>query len=370
METNDFNSLLKSMKDNFIANMTKQNQKVTDLNEGSIIMTMFESMCNVLEQAYIDTRLGFQSNLNSIATSVFDFQKKEGQVATVQVKFARAVALATPSVIDAGTIVSDGTHNFMTSATATIPANSLESNLVGAQAEGIGTAYNVPAAAINVIVSAVSSEVISVTNPNKADGGADDETDAEMLARFKTYINGLQGTNLYGMEAGLLSNPKIRSVSIVEHPSAPEGLNATVYIDDGAGTGALTPELKNEVSDLINGDGTSVKPGLRAAGIKIDIQPCTPVPIAVTANITLYRVEQAYADAMLKETIEKTINGLKVNEDVIFADVMTALKQTGSYVKNIKNLALNGNENSDVTINDNQIARLSSAVFTYTYWGE
>lgn len=368
METNDFKSLLASMKNLFISNMTRQDQKVTDLNEGSIIMTEFESVANILEQAYIDTRVGFQTNLNSIATSLFDFKRKEGQAATVQVKFSRAVAVNTPVTIIAGTIVSDGTHNFTTSQTATIPANALESNLVNAQAESIGTAYNVQAETINEIVSVVSSEVIGVVNPLAAKGGADQETEADMLARFKVFVNGLQGTNKYGLEAGLLSNPKIRSVSVVEHPEALQGYHATVYIDDG--TGNMSPELKEEIETMINGDGTSVTPGLRATGINMDVQSCTPVPVSVSARITLYRVEDAYAAAALQDTLEQAINGLKVGEDVIFADIMTALKQTGSFIQNVKNLALNAQENVDITISANQIARLGTVSFTYVHAGD
>lgn len=368
METNDYKSLLASMKNLFISNMTRQSQKVTDLNEGSMIMTMFESVCNILEQAYIDTRVGFQTNLNAIATSVFDFKRKEGQAATVQVKFSRGVALPTAVTIISGTIISDGNHNFTTSATATIPANALESNLVNAQASGIGTAYNVPAEAINTIVSVVSSEVIGVTNPLAANGGADQETEADMLARFKVFINGLQGTNKYGLEAGLLANPKIRSVSVVEHPEAAQGYHATVYIDDG--TGSMSPDLKEEVETSINGDGTSETPGLRATGINIDVQSCTPKTIKVSATITLYRVEDAYAAAALQNTLEQAINGLKIGEDVIFADVMTAIKQTGSFIQNVKNLAFDDQENVDIQINENQIARLGTVDFTYTHAGE
>ena len=368
METNDFKSLLASMKNLFIANMTRQDQKVTDLNEGSIIMTEFESVANILEQAYIDTRLGFQNNLNSIATSVFDFKRKEGQFATVQVKFSRAVAMPNTETIIAGTIVSDGTHNFTTSQTATIPANELDSNLVNAQAAAIGTTYNVPKETINNIVSVVPSEVIGVTNPNAAVGGADQETEADMLARFKVLINGLQGTNKYGLEAGLLSNPKIRSVSVVEHPEAEHGYHATVYIDDG--TGSMSPELKDEVLTLINGDETSTTPGLRATGINMDVQSCTRVSVDVSAKITLYRVEDAYAAAALQNSLEQAINGLKIGEDVIFANIMTAIKQTGSFIQNVKNLALNSQENIDININENQIARLGAITFTYVHAGD
>ena len=95
METNDYKTLLNVLKTRFIANLQGTQQEVTDLNEGSNVMTIFESIASILEQAYIDTRLGFQSNLNAIATSIFEFSKKEGQAATVNVVFSRAVPLPT-----------------------------------------------------------------------------------------------------------------------------------------------------------------------------------------------------------------------------------------------------------------------------------
>lgn len=361
METNDYTSLINNMKNNFVAN-----SNVSDVNEGSMVKTIFESVANVLEDAYIDTRLGFQQNLTQIATSVFNFKKKLGQAANVEVYFSRASVSDMDVTIPSNTIVSDGTYRFFTSEIAIIPAGELNSNTVSAQAESYGVDYNVSSNTITSIESNVVSSVVAVTNPKKATGGANEESETEMIARFKEYINGLQGTNKYGIKAGLLANPKVRSVSVVENEFEETGADATIYIDDG--TGNLTEELKNELLDLINGTGVSVNPGLRACGINVAIEPCTQVEIDVTARITLYRVEESYADAALKETIEKTINDLLIDEDVIFADVITALKNTGSYVKNIKNLSLNSIENSDVTINEHQIARLGQVSFTYDYW--
>lgn len=363
METNDYATLITNMKNNFISNIQKQTKKVTDMNEGSIIMTIFEVIANIIEECYIDTRLGYQNNLANLATSIFSFERKQGAAANVGVKFSRAVALDSQVVIPAGIVVSDGTHRFMTAESVVIPANELDSPVVKAQSSGIGTDYNVPKNAITVIESYISSEVVKVTNPEQATGGADTESDADMLSRFKSFINGLQGTNKYGIESGILANPKVRSVSVVENDSNNQAYDVVAYVDDG--TGSMTPELKTELLDLINGTEISTNPGLRAAGIRVDVQPCTPVPVSVSAEITLYRVDENYADAALKDTITKTINGLKVHESVLFADVLTALKQTGTYVKNIKNLTLNNVGNEDIEINVNQIARLDEVNFTY-----
>jgi hypothetical protein len=69
-----------------------------------------------------------------------------------------------------------------------------------------------------------------------------------MLRRFKYYINGLQGSNRYGIMAGVLGVEGVRSVSIDEHfPPKSNIYNFTVYVDDG--TGSLTENLKNTVTE-------------------------------------------------------------------------------------------------------------------------
>ena len=361
METNDYNTLVENMKNNFIVN-----SKVSDLNEGSMVKTTFESVANVLEEAYIDTRLGFQQNLTQIATSIFNFKKKNGKAANVEVYFSRATPSSDEVIIPSNTIISDGTFRFFTSEVARIQPNEINSNTVFAQAEDIGTEYNVSSGTINTIEYSIPSSVVAVTNSKKAIGGADEESDTEMQVRFKNYINGLQGTNKYGIMAGLLANPKVRSISVVEDAVEETGADAIIYIDDG--TGNLSEDLKSELLDIVNGTEDSTNPGLRAGGVLIDLEPCTQVAIDVEAKITLYRAEENFADAALKETVEKTINSLLINEDVIYADIITALKNTGSYVKNIKNLTLNSITNTDVTINEHQIARLGNVNFTYDYW--
>ena len=89
MDTKTYNQLLSEMKENAIAG----NSGLTDFNEGSIVMTIFESIARPLEQAYIDTRNGYNNNLRAIPYSVFDFKQKSGQKASVDVKFTRNSAL-------------------------------------------------------------------------------------------------------------------------------------------------------------------------------------------------------------------------------------------------------------------------------------
>ena len=138
MESRNYAELLTEMKQSMIAG----NSQITDFNEGSNIMTIFESVARPIEQGYIDTRNGYNNNLRAIPYAVFDFKKKEGVKATVDVKFTRNAATDMESTIPANTRVSDGAgHVFITSSVAVIAAEATVSNEVGAIAENVGLEY-------------------------------------------------------------------------------------------------------------------------------------------------------------------------------------------------------------------------------------
>jgi uncharacterized phage protein gp47/JayE len=311
-----------------------------------------------MEQAYIDTRNGYTNNLRAIPYSVFDFKQKSGQKATVDVKFTRNAALSTVSNIPSGTRVSNGSLVFITTANATIGVGATVSDAVGAIAEEVGLEYNVKEGTITTIESNLSAEIVSVTNPGQAVGGTDAETQTQMLRRFKYFINGLQGSNRYGIMAGVLAVEGVRSVSIEEHfASLKSGIyNFTVYVDDG--TGSLTQDLANEITDLINGNDTEEKPGLRAAGTMVEVSAATVYSINIEVTATIYRVDEARVENDITVKLQEYINGLGIHENVVLSSIIVLLKQiTG--VTDISGLTINGSSDN-VPIAVNQIARFGS----------
>ena len=357
MNTKTYFEIVKEMKESAIAAISG----ITDFNAGSNIMTIFEAVARPMEQAYIDTRNGYANNLRAIPYSVFDFQQKPGQKASVGVKFTRNAAMLSVSTIPQGTRVSDGNLIFITTETGTIASGQTESDLVEASAENIGYEYNVSAGTITTIESSLSAEIVSVTNPSKATGGTDVETQTQMLKRFKYMINGLQGSNYYGISAGVLSLEGVRSVSIEEHfPLKNSIYNFTVYVDDG--TGRLTDDLKLQVLDIINGNNTAENPGLRAAGVNFDVQPATIVPVEIVMTVTTYRVEDARVENDITTRLTEYINGLGIHENVVLSSIIVLLKQI-SGITDISDLTLNG-ATDNINIGINQIARFDSVSIT------
>ena len=237
---------------------------------------------------------------------------------------------------------------------------SVESNLVGAIAENVGLEYNVKENTITTIESNLSAEIVGVNNPSQAVGGTDAETQTQMLRRFKYYINGLQGSNKYGIMAGVLGVEGVRSVGIEEHFPLKDIYNFTVYVDDG--TGQLSPALKNEIEDLINGTDTEENPGLRAAGINCDVTAATIVPITIELTATIYRVEEARIQNDITVKLQEYINGLGIHENVVLSSIIVLLKQIPG-ITDISGLTINGSTDN-IIISEKQIARFYSAEIT------
>lgn len=357
MDSRSYSELLTEMKESMIAG----GSEITDFNEGSIIMTLFESVARPIEKGYIDTRNGYSNNLRAIPYSVFDFKRKEGQKATVDVKFTRNKATELTSVVPANTRISDGAgHVFTTTSAATIPGDETESNLVGAIADGVGLEYNVAENTLTTIESSVSNEIVAVTNPAHANGGMDEETDTQMLRRFKLYINGLQGSNKYGIMAGVLGLQEVRSVGIEEY-FPPDGIfNFRVYVDDG--TGGLTTELQNKITDLINGTDTETNPGLRAAGVNVDVQAAVPVAVTITLTATIYRVEEARVRNDIVTKLQEYVDGLGIHANVVLSSIIVLMKQIAG-VTDVSGVLLN-NTSDNIIIGNNQIARFLTANVT------
>lgn len=341
-----------------VACMVANQDKITDFNQGSVSASFLESFARVVERLYLDTKTGYTNNLKAAAYTIFNFKRKAGDKASAKVVFSRSAVKDYISTIPIGTKVSSGNFVFITSEPGTIASGEVNSNQVSVQAEKIGIDYNVAANTINSIDTILTSDVVIVNNPLKASGGTDEETETAMLSRFKKYINGLQGTNNYGLLSAVLGLEGVRSAAIDEHfPPMNNIYNMTVYIDDG--TGGLTPELKDQIETVINGDDTGLNPGKRAGGINCRVLAATPVTINITGSCTIYRTEHAKAEYEINKAIEEEINSLGVNEDFVLTSLILRLRRI-SYIKDVV-IDLPA---TNITINKNQIARFGTASIT------
>ena len=114
----------------------------------------------------------------------FGLARTEGQKAEVTIRFEGLYADKSVSVPAGTRVYTEDGLCFITTEDA---AWSNGTGTAAAQAEANGIAYNVSAGSITVMGRNVAG-IVSVTNPEAAYGGTDEETDAALLARYKEYL--------------------------------------------------------------------------------------------------------------------------------------------------------------------------------------
>lgn len=342
------------IKTDLINDFVTNQKKITDFNSGSVISAMFDSIAREEEKKYIATKLGFIQNLKAIPYSLFDFQKKEGTYATGTVIFSRASAKEYKTVIPVGTVVAGGGKNYITTAVGSIEPNQVNSNSIIVKSEETGSDNNIETNVINEIVSVLSSDVVSVRNNSKIGGGCDEETETEMLKRFKDYLAGLQGTSGYGLKSAAENVEGVRSVNIVEDFSSGAIYRVIVYAEDGSGH--LETAIKKEIEDVIEGDGTSTNPGKRAPGINVLVSAPEIVSAEFDVTVTTHRADPEVAKVEIKNAIMDYVNGLGIGENVVLTSVMLKIRSL-SYVTDV---VINSPE-TNILVAGNQIAWFTSA---------
>jgi uncharacterized phage protein gp47/JayE len=350
-----FNTIVSDM----VAYITLHSSKITDFSPGSIMRSMLEGVGIALEDFYFATYVGFKNYLQNIQKYVFDFPRKEGQKATVNVVFSRTDT-SSSATIPAGTEVQTATGlKFYTTTLVTINVGVTDSVATEVEAEIVGKDYNVGAGTINLISSAVP-HVDTVTNAASAAGGIDQESDISYKARFQLYIEGLGRCNVAGLRAAALGVEGVTSAYVEEHFPPISDVNATMYIDDGSAGGA-SAALVQEIQDLIDGDGTEDNPGYRAAGVQIIVVAPTVILQNVTATIELLTdIDPANVDTQIKEAITFYMASLGVDQEIVREEIDYAIMNVhGVYNCEVTIPA------TDVAIGANQVGRVGTFSFTY-----
>lgn len=343
-----------------IANMIAKQDKITDFNEGSIIHTILDTVARIAERAYVAIRQGYNEMLAILPYSPFKFTKKEGFYASGTVVFGRDGALGSQSIIPKGTVVSGGGFTFTTTEAGIIAADSLNSEPVTVVADGAGSDYNIAAGVISAIDSIVPADVVSVTNSSAFTGGTDEETDTEFEERFRTYINGLSGTNAYAIKSAALSVNAVRSVSIQNHkPPLKNIYNMSVYVDDGSGGASV--ETLDAVKLAIEGDNTEENPGHLAPGVNIRVITPTAVPVNVKMTVKIISTDTNEARTEIQNVVTAYVNSLTIGESCIISSIITKVMAL-NFVKDVAVTSPASNVEPAI----NQIARIGTVSITLT----
>ena len=338
------------------ANMIARQDKITDFNEGSVIHTILDTFCRIVERIYISIRSGFNQGLVMLMYSVFKFEKKNGTYASGKVTFSRNAPLNARTVIPSGVKVSGNGFNYVTTQTTAISAGEVDSESVAVVAEKSGSDYNIDAGVINTIETSVPSDVATVTNEAPITGGTDEESEAEVEDRFTRKLAGLSGTNLYGIEDAALSVDGVRSVSVKNHkPPLKNVFHVSVYVDDGAGT--ASQELLQTVKEAV--EGTETRNGHLAPGVNARYLAPTAINVDFEIEVTTGKIDTDEAKIEMKKIIQSYVNSLRIGGTVVLSTIVAKIRAL-PYVSDVA--VKKPTEN--LVVNSEQIARFGSADIT------
>jgi uncharacterized phage protein gp47/JayE len=316
------------------ANMIARQDKITDFNPGSIAHTFLDTVSRIGERLYVAIRQGYNDNLRLVPYFVFGFERKKGDRANGMVQFMRENPLPARTPIPINTKVSGAGKNYVTTETGYIEPGAVLSNEIKILAADNGKDFNAAALVIDTIDSIISSDVIGVTNPNPITGGTDAETEAEYDERFKLYINGLSGTNVYAIIGAARNVEGVRSVSAKNHkPPLRNIYNMSIYVDDGSGS--ATPEIIEAVKLAVEGDGTSLHQGHLVPGVNVRVLPPQTVPVDFSVIVYTYRIDIAEAMAEIRKIIAEHVNSLTIGKPVVLAQVSARITRL-VYVRDVK----------------------------------
>lgn len=293
--------------------------------------------------------------------------------ATGQVTFSR-LSTSGQAVVPVGAQVStsDGTQPYLvtldpTYATYSAPlggyvmAAGVSSVAVPVGALNMGSATNAVASAINTITSSIPG-VDSVTNALAFTNGADPETDAAFLARFRSFIRSLREATPAALSNAITALQRgVQCVPVEGFDYVGTAHPGFFYfvVDDGTGTPAAS---------LLNAAGAAIDLHRAAGGDGFGVY--APVIVSVVVSATLGYVAgidpatQANAKAAVILAVQTYLNTLPLNTLLVSVSRIDQVMHDASpSVQTVTALTLNGGA-IDLVLTAKQVAKAGAVTLT------
>lgn len=254
---------------------------LTDLNVGSVIRTMLETVAREMAMAYLHLDHVYESAFLETATdksldkvvALVGVRRLPAGYPVVRLRFSRRPDSAGGQVtIPTNTAVTDSSGNrYLTLDTLTLePGESTRE--INARGESPGTKL-VEAGELNRMEVLIAG-VAEVSNPQPARSLGSSETDDELRRRAASSLHGVVRGTLDALKFGLLSIEGVKNVNIIE---APNGVAGEIRIEIALGGDDI--ETKNAISRTIQ--------DLKPAGIRVLWNQASNKAVAVQVALTL-----------------------------------------------------------------------------------
>ena len=307
---------------------------LTDLVESSAVRHILGAVAREIDEVYyqlaqtslawsIDTASGQDLDERARDIQPGTLYRLGGDFAQGQLVFSRATNTGTTEVVPRGTVVQTATGvQVRTDDEAVITNTSVEqitshgvgrdSNAVGATALVTGTAGNIAVNTATVFVSQPAG-IAEVTNVSAFTGGADRESDDEFRTRIRTYVSSLARCSVQAIEALVISvadpttgsTKRVRFARVITDPI--DRGNATLYIDDGAGTARTAQEITAAAPENLCAGLAGTYPDVAAGGEEFLYTNYRPLDRSAAAGTPLtlisYTGNPAGVNSVLRGTL-------------------------------------------------------------------
>jgi hypothetical protein len=291
-----------------------------DAEPGSVLRTLCEAVGFEVEDLTFRFDSGLETAIPLAIFEAFGFEPLEATKATVPVTFTRSAAFSSPLEIPAGFKVgrADGV-DYEVVLGGEIPAGE-SSVTLAALCTVPGAIGNAPANTV-IFPRASLPTLVSVANPQPAEGGQDEEPLDDQKARFARYIASVHRATRAALEAAALAvttDAGERATEVLVLDAVYKtGLSpgyVEVWVDDGFATAslALVDAIQQELERY------------RAAGAVHATYPVEPVPVDVSYQLDGDPDDLDACDQAARDYVRSLRIGQKVSRESLITALTNA----------------------------------------------
>jgi hypothetical protein len=330
---------------------------LTDLNVGSVVRTLMETIARemalsylqleqVYQSAYLETATG--SSLDKVVALVGAARLPTGHP-VVKVRFARRANTPGRITIPAGTPLTDDAGNrYLTLDELTLePYESTREVMAGGDSPATAPVEQGTLNRLELTIAGISE----VSNPQPARRLTAPETDAELRRRARGALQGVVRGTVDALRFGLLSITGVQDLSIIEAPNGVPGeIKIDVaYNDNSPDVKALVArridELRPAGVRVVTGEAARRRVGLRVAltlaGTGLPSAEVNPLKAALEGKLAAYLANVAPGG-----TVRRARLAALALEDPRITDVRVTLLPEGE--AEVEELTLRSSEVIDV----------------------
>ena len=247
---------------------------VTDVYTGSVVRTLAETVALEMSRVYAQLQTVYDSGFVDTASgkaldnvvALLGIERVASGHAAGLVELTRSPGTAGSITVPAGTRVStvDGKVEYETTAAVTLADGQ---RTIRVAARDLEQNDPLPADSLTVLPVTIAG-IVGVTNPAPTAIATQDETDAELRTRARSFLHGSERATV-----GALVNAVARqgvSAEVVEDPSTPGVVTVNLHADPET----LTPDLDQRIRQAIEDTrpvGVRVNPPARLTPAKVDL---------------------------------------------------------------------------------------------------